>query len=171
MNSSVQHMFPEQRAAAQDAFDAVWDHFVSRGCGPSFEAGTCLYRSGDEGTNRCAIGVLLSDEDYAAMNESQRRTNVSALLSEGYKFPKSPLIQRTFPDCAPSAHGSSASQRAAKQFLRELQDAHDLPILSKLNEPDGWRAGYRDEARAEFPAKVRAALVALAHSWDLQVPA
>lgn len=54
---------------AQEIFDRVYDHLVAQGKQSKTESGGCLYR--DFHGNRCAIGALISDEDWAQYNVAE----------------------------------------------------------------------------------------------------
>jgi hypothetical protein len=61
----------------QEAFDKVWRHFVTDGAPPSILIGKsvrCRYR-GDGGA-KCAVGVLIPDEEYEPGMEGHSATEL-----------------------------------------------------------------------------------------------
>ena len=46
----------------QEALNKVWDYFVVQGNPPSYDGSSCFYRLNGK---RCAVGVLIPDEEYA----------------------------------------------------------------------------------------------------------
>lgn len=52
----------------QEIFDFVANHLLTQNAKSVEESGTCLYRCGDL---KCAVGALISDEDYKCSFEMQ----------------------------------------------------------------------------------------------------
>jgi hypothetical protein len=52
----------------QEIFDFVANHLLTQNAKAIEESGTCLYRCGDL---KCAVGALISDEDYDCSFEMQ----------------------------------------------------------------------------------------------------
>jgi len=159
-------VFPEQRASMQDALGVVWDHFVVRRAPPAIEmlnpeeGPSCVYRTANG--CRCAVGLLLSDEDAAL---APRGMNVHSLLRDGFSFANSPLVRRVFPGCAvPSTvpiEEWTRSQKAAAEFLIALQDAHDEPAIGGIR---------YDDDDASFHKSIRSWLLRIAEAFGLEVP-
>ena len=160
-------VFPEQRASMQDALGVVWDHFVVRRAPPAIEVlnpeegPSCVYRAADG--CRCAVGLLLSDEDVAL---APRGTNVLDLFFDGFSFANSPRVHRLFPGCAvPLAMPVEAwtrSQKAAAEFLAALQEAHDESALYGIR--------HDDDGDTSFHKSIRSWLLRIAEAFGLEVP-
>lgn len=87
----------------QEAFDRCWNWFVVQGKPRSVNRqGTCRLRGPDG--NKCAVGVLISDEDY-----SDRLDNAGPIQ----------LAMGIYKIQVPSLNGLSLD------FLADLQTAHD----------------------------------------------
>jgi hypothetical protein len=134
----------------QDAFDAVWRHFVVENGKPShgqyLGASGCMYRG--PGGARCAAGVLLDDRDYGPALEGHPASYMGA-----HQFPNSPLLRAallTFPT-APGVQRSLASH---------LQRAHDYSVGATV------RSTF-----SEFRTNIEAALRRVADRFGLEVPA
>jgi hypothetical protein len=87
---------------AQEIFDRVWTHFVVEGNPRSINDCGCAYRG--HGGAKCAVGVLIPDEEYAPSFEG--------LSVESF------FIN---PDCPPSI----AAMKEHVGLLGALQGAHD----------------------------------------------
>lgn len=98
----------------QEAFNKVWDHFVTNNGKPSLDfRGDCLFR-GPNGT-KCAVGVLIPDDIYdPAMDDPQEHSTIPHLL-------------RNFPKAKELLRGISGD------FLKDLQFAHDSAALQKAD--------------------------------------
>lgn len=83
---------------AQEVFDTVVRHLHTQGK-QAYDDGGCRYRT-DDGL-RCAVGCLISDEEYVLNMEGN---TVALLLDEGLA---TPVMQEHY------------------DLLRELQDVHD----------------------------------------------
>ncbi len=93
----------------QDAFTLVVQHLRTQG-GPSIDGTNCVYRHPD-GIKRCAVGVLIADDDYKVVYES----NTVIILPE-----------------IPSLDGISIT------LLTEMQKTHDYIAVTKGSLP--WAA-------------------------------
>jgi hypothetical protein len=60
------------QATAQEVFDQVAIHLLTQG-EKAVKDGTCLYRT--ESGLKCAAGALMSDEEYAALPENDRKSS------------------------------------------------------------------------------------------------
>lgn len=87
----------------QEIFDAVVDHLVKQGRRASTED-SCLYRT-DDGL-KCAVGFLISDEEYQEEMEGKAVTELAGLEM---------LPKRLLPEV---------------HFLSELQSLHDFALDS-----------------------------------------
>lgn len=61
---TIKPKWPETK---QEVFDKVWHHFITNGSSPGIgPAGICCYYNAST-HNRCAIGILMSEEDARSM--------------------------------------------------------------------------------------------------------
>lgn len=88
----------------QEAFDKVWKYFLIEKHNYSFDGDSCYFRS--PGGEKCAVGVLIPDEEY------------------NYNFEIRGL-DRVIGDC-PSLAGLEFD------FLNNLQDCHDDAAMNGL---------------------------------------
>ena len=105
----------------QEAFDKVATHLLTQNKrSVSLDEQTCLYRSPDG--LKCAIGCLISDEDYLPeMDDEDSPLSVNGLISTLYKFHSIPSIQKL--------------NTLDNEFLNELQTMHDFtPTTDWKNE-------------------------------------
>lgn len=79
----------------QEAFDKVCAHIKAQGH-PSVSGGICLYRNGPD---KCAIGVLIPDDEYSADLECKNAEDIADQVD--------------------------ALQGLDQTFLRRMQSAHD----------------------------------------------
>ncbi len=102
---------------AQEAINKVWQHFVVDQNPASYnhDASMCMYRQSRQNDCevRCAVGVLIPDEQYDSMFDSTGDSQ--------------PTL-RQLTDVVPALSGFEVS------FLRNLQLAHDTYF--KLNQPE-----------------------------------
>lgn len=80
----------------QDAFNAVWNHFIVGGMPMSSFRGTCYYRLPIPMLAtplRCAIGVLISDEEYRLEFEDRSAEALACVLPRLAELPNRWLLE------------------------------------------------------------------------------
>lgn len=101
----------DYQAARQDVFNRVWDHFVTKGNPRAIINQRCLYRTPDGA--RCAVGLLIPDEEYSPDIESRGVSRVAESCP-------------TVAGIARSCFGGGVTGLA---FLDAMQRAHDEPTM------------------------------------------
>lgn len=116
----------------QEAFDKVWAGIKAQG-EPSMEYGNCLYRGNDRPT-KCAIGLLLADEDYQPKFDSEKMpfdevVKASPSLQK-YDYSFMTQLQAIHDNsvffCKP--HIGIGFMTAWKQAMRELAEKNNLTV-------------------------------------------
>lgn len=121
----------------QQLFDNAYIGVLKQG-GPSVSpSGKCLYRHGDR---KCGVGHSLPDELYKPEFDTDSETAISELIEEY------PEVRNYF-------------QHVDKNFLTELQDAHDHSPRSD--------SGLHDPL---FERCFKENMKALAHAYGLTIP-
>lgn len=149
----------------QEAFNKVWDHFVTKRNPPSIARNPasgpyCMYRSP---VGPCAVGVLIPDEIYS---DSWEKSSIAQLLSGAYHdaqdlqnhFSEVSLgLLSAFQDihdgyAAVQGANSGISYRGpASAWVRRIQDTYG-------RDPNFWTYFQKE-------------MVRLASHFDLKVPA
>jgi hypothetical protein len=168
MDNPTNHIHPDMRIGMQAAFDAIWRHFVVDGGAPAydFDVAACVYRG--EGGCRCAVGVLLSEQDAQAMCVDARQMNAGAILDKyPESFNRSPLIAACFPGAEVCSNDDlrGDSYWAARQFLMQAQRAHDEAAFAAA------KSGHREIRIDLFREYVQDKLRGVGHTFGLAVPA
>jgi len=120
------------KTGMQAAFDIATAAIIKQGKRSVSLSGTCQYR-GPDGM-KCAVGHLMTDEQMERYHISN---------SAGASSFKSPLMQELIPGL-----NSQDEIDVARNFLFELQDAHDLAytISSLLSSYKGFVADFSERA-------------------------
>lgn len=114
----------------QEAFSAVWRHFITNNGMPSLDCGGCRYRG--EGGAKCAFGVLLPDEWYNANFEGHGATHVLDIL----KYDGCTVFDatnRTLLLDLQHAHDRVAKYQAQGVSFTELVEENLKRIASRFN--------------------------------------
>jgi hypothetical protein len=146
----------------QEAFDKVWDHFVTRGGPPSVdltgpEPG-CVYR-GPNG-ERCGAGVLLPDEAY---DPGMEGVAIGAILGSVQLHQK--LHQKRELTIKAADKIRAAFTEFDRAFVAEIQRAHDEAAV------EGGDHCRTPKLLPDFPGHVRENLLRVAKVFRLTVPA
>lgn len=121
----------------QEAFNKSVAGLASQGFTKSFsmvegykygEAASCLYRNGDK---RCAIGWLITDEEYLVEFEGY---GVDHILSESYELKSIRDLDERFLERLQMCHDESESPEDMKKRLRAFAGAHNLELPKELAE-------------------------------------
>ena len=158
----------------QEAFNKVWDYFVTKRNPPAVEVNAvtgdsvCRYRSA---VGPCAVGVLIPDEGYSEWFECNPVHTVLSMVRnrhEGLTDDQAEKMKEALGGLSP-------------RFLQNLQSRHDAfaylmckPVFAQLS-PFGQRSlRYITETygeRPDFWAYFRGEMIKLAAEFDLKVPA
>lgn len=99
----------------QEIFDKILNHLRKQGKASISDGGKCMYR-GDNG-NSCAVGCLISDEDYLESFDIPNDSDVTSML-KNLKF-KQALINS----------GIDITNDKTMTLLIEMQSAHDTAVF------------------------------------------
>lgn len=109
---------------AQEIFDLVWDHFVTRKQPLSVgDQGDCLYR-GPHGT-KCAVGILVSDEECTGWDDVM--IGVYTLAAKG-QLPSRLIPHKNLLVALQDAHDSARIYGNLEERLRDLAKRFSLRI-------------------------------------------
>lgn len=123
----------------QEIFNKVWEHFVVNKAGPSINIGGCAYR-GDNGT-KCAVGVLLTDEEIKQMELAlDRKCGIEGLSVDRLPLPPHLAPHENFLTLLQRVHdGATACATFSDQIklaLEHFAEYHKLTIPPHENPPN-----------------------------------
>lgn len=101
----------------QEAFNKIYAYYVFDKNPPGWDGNRCTYR-GPSG-EKCAVGVLMSDEDYEALEEEHLRRKAQPMYSSAYSLLTKNVVAITRALSLPSLEGYSLG------FLKAMQEVHD----------------------------------------------
>ena len=143
----------------QTALNRIWKHFIvdEKPWGLNADAGKCQYRTAEG--NSCAVGCLMTDEQYARITENQEPHEISTIL--GWLEPETDRMLLSVLELAQFAHDHCAINERALRRIADRVDSMD-PVevsMSRIQEI------IRDQ-REVFAYR----LTKIATDLDLKVP-
>jgi len=109
----------------QEAFDKVWDHFIVKRrarsvIGTAGRNETCRYRG--RGGSKCAVGVLIPDEQYSSALEE---TDVRNIMQE---VPAVSNLDWAFLNELQNCHDFYETRADMKAAFRKLAESRGLQV-------------------------------------------
>lgn len=122
---------------AQEIFDTVAKHLATQGRRAVGE-GRCLYRTEDGA--KCAVGCLISDEEYTPDMELRWASGVLSLAERGL-LPTRLAPHTGLLSALQGAHDDAVTSLPIKSRLANIASANELSpaILDTLSFPERWK--------------------------------
>lgn len=124
-------MKPANEMTKQEMFDAVWDHFVVKGSPKSMQEYSCRYRG--PGGSCCAVGVLMTDEQYSPGLEDRTADDDKVMSALGFDPADEEKWcgMQEFLLAMQSAHDQSRKDNFRSEFkaaMRRVAESHGLTV-------------------------------------------